>query len=135
MTNATPWGNEIRLDSDSGPTFDSAISGLATGELASTFTFLPFALADAVKLHGQIIDASGIHHGIEFEINAQATDGDQAESATVALSNGGFAIAWDDRSGNLPNALAQVFDAEGHALGAAFSLGTTGDWNTFPQLA
>src|SRR4029077_20109367 len=133
MTNAALWGNEIRLDSDSGGTIDSAIAGLATGKLASTFTLQPF-VSNLTRTHGQIIDAGGLHHGTEFEVDASAT-GDQTESAVVALSTGGFVAAWEDASTTSLVVRAQIFDSEGHSVGASFSVATGGDLNYLPQLA
>src|SRR6478672_11711462 len=88
MSNAVPWRTGFRLDADSGDTSDNAIAGLPTGKFASTFTLAPFG-RPGLATQVQNIDASGIHHGSEFNVDTAST-GSQQNSAVAGLTNGNF---------------------------------------------
>ena len=138
MSNAVLWGADFRLDSDSGDTIDNAIAGLPTGKFVGAFTISPF-LVGGLATHGQILDANGDRHGSEFAVDPGTDPSlalDQEHPAVVALSNGNFVVAWEDDSVSAPDARARMFDSEGHALGASFSLDPGGGvLKLAPQLA
>jgi hypothetical protein len=132
MSNAIRWGSRFYLDPDAGATSGSAIAGLTTGKLASTVTLRP--IGHGVEAYGQIIGAGGGHESDAFRLNPTA-NADQENAVVAGLSNGGFVTAWQDWSSGAPSPVAQVFDSEGHPLGASFVLGSMGDWRVLPQLA
>jgi hypothetical protein len=95
----------------------------------------------AVK--AQVFAAGGTPVGAEILVNTD-TAGDQFSARVIALSNGGFVVAWDDESLNpdgshgdtSPGAVtAQVFTANGTPVGTEFRVNsaTAGDQDA-PQI-
>ena len=133
MTSISRWGNEVRLDSDTPSTFNSAIAALADGRWIATWTHYP--PSGYAQIHAQILNADGSRQGDQFVVAASDT-GSQLHDTVTALPNGGFVIAWGDQSGGQENAVAQIFDKDGHASGSRFSLSPDpGNSNSMPQLA
>jgi Ca2+-binding RTX toxin-like protein len=121
-------GSQIAVNSISsgGLPHIAALAGggfVVTWDQASNYTY------DDIR--GQLFGADGSKIGGEFVVN-DSKPGDKADSDVVALAGGGFVVGWfewgaevQDQWGNLSaGSRAQIFDAAGNKLGAAFSLNT-----------
>jgi Ca2+-binding RTX toxin-like protein len=81
------------------------------------------------NVRAQVFAADGTKIGGEI-VASEATPGDKLVPDVVGLTGGGFVVSWldngaDNDGGNLsPGSRAQLFDAAGNKLGAAFSLNT-----------
>jgi hypothetical protein len=79
-------------------------------------------------IKAQIFNADGTKAGGEFLVNVE-TSGDQSAPATTALPSGGFAISWQDLSGQAdtsgPGIKAAIFDASGSRIGTEFLVNTS----------
>ena len=58
-------------------------------------------------------------------VNDSSLGGDQTAPMTVALSNGGYAVAWTSTNNNQSDVFFQRFDAAGNAVGGPVSAGGT----------
>jgi hypothetical protein len=123
MSNAARWGQEIRLDGDIGFTGESAITGLADGRFVATWNVDPENGFHS-EVHGQIFNADGSRRGAEFTVYPNAAD-HQQHPTVAALANGGFAVMWEDWTGNSPHLLVQVFDGDGIASGVRHAVSST----------
>lgn len=97
----------------------------------------PAADGSGYAVKAQIFDASGAKLGGEFLVNTN-TAGDQFEPVTLALSGGGFLIAWTDGTGDgsAQSVKGQMFDASGAKVDGEFLINsiTSGD-QLSPMLA
>ncbi len=75
-------------------------------------------------IRAQRYDASGVKQGAEFLVNSITTS-TQNTPSVGALSDGGFVIAWDDRSTHFSTDIrAQRFNAAGAPQGSEFLVNT-----------
>lgn len=76
--------------------------------------------------YAQIYDAAGAAVGTEFRLNTR-TSNEQNSPKMAALDGGGFVATWESygQDGSLDGVYAQVFDAEGVAVGGEFRVNTT----------
>ncbi|WP_157218518.1 beta strand repeat-containing protein [Flavisphingomonas formosensis] len=82
-------------------------------------------------IKGQIVDSAGNDIGGEFRVNTQTVNS-QDSSAVAALASGGFVVTWTDNSGvggdpSSSGIKAQIFDANGIAVGSEFLVNQTTD--------
>ncbi len=79
------------------------------------------------EVKAQIFSASGGKVGIEFLVNTITTDR-QERPSIAALTNGGFVITWQDRSGQGGDldggAKAQIYTSSGAKVGGEFLINT-----------
>lgn len=76
------------------------------------------------QIRAQVYDSTGAKVGIEFRVNS-TTLGDQTDAVIAALPNGGFVVAWSDRSGvggdtQAWSIKAQFYDSAGNPVGSEF---------------
>ena len=89
----------------------------------------------------QVYSASGVRVGSQMVVNTTgtgATFSTQNEEQIVALSNGGFAVAWTDLNGDdsYRGVKTQVFDGSGARVGSEIVVNTTTFQNqSHPKLA
>lgn len=100
------------------------LTGLAGGGFVITWHDYTNGTFDNIR--GQIFAADGTRVGAEF-IGGDAVQGLEGDPDLVALNGGGFVISWfqpngDSSFGN--GVRAQIFDASGNKLGAAFTVNT-----------
>jgi len=77
-------------------------------------------------IYAQRFSAQGVAIGAEFRVNATTT-GEQSYAHVAALSDGGFAITWQDNNasdGNGWGVFGQRYDATGTAQGGNFVVNT-----------
>lgn len=105
------------------------ITALAGGGFVVTWTDESHTLGDAdgTSIKAQLFTAAGARIGSEFLVNSQVGDS-QFEPTVSGLADGGFVVAWRDRSnalGDLDEGVtAQVFDAAGAKVGQEFLVNT-----------
>ncbi|WP_162806631.1 calcium-binding protein, partial [Sphingosinicella terrae] len=96
------------------------VAGLADGGFVISWADASGEGGDdsGASIKAQLYDAAGMRIGGEFLVNT-TTDLDPSEPAIVALSTGGFSIAWEGRdpSYGTPAIFVQTFDAAGAAIG------------------
>jgi hypothetical protein len=109
---------------------DPTITGLSNGGFAVSWVDHSGTLGDASfsSIKAQVFNATGGTVGSEFLVNTQTANA-QIGPRITGLSNGGFVVTWDDRSGTLgdaspPSVKAQVFDATGAKVGTEFLVNT-----------
>ncbi|WP_180957761.1 hypothetical protein [Neptunicoccus cionae] len=105
---------------------------LEDGSLVVTW-MSPDQDGDSNGIFAQRYSSSAQPQGAEFQVNT-FTDGSQEKPAIVGLSDGGFVIAWASapletqpelgQDGSGSGIYAQVFDAEGFAVGSEFLVNT-----------
>jgi serralysin len=80
-------------------------------------------------VRGQIFYADGTAKGEEFRVNSTIV-GDQEKPFLAVLTDGRFAVAWEDSSGsdgeNSWGIRGRIFQADGTAAGADFRMNATG---------
>ena len=115
----TPVGSEISVNTQTtGNQFFSSIAGLPDGGFVIAWEDGgPSAGDPNGSIKAQTFDNTGSRIGAEFQVNTQ-TASTQSRPSVAALENGGFVIAWEDRSGTLGDAdgssiKAQVFASDG----------------------
>jgi Ca2+-binding RTX toxin-like protein len=114
---------------------DSKVSGLAGGGFVVTWQQPNDGTFDNV--HGQVFAADGTKVGGEF-LGGDASPGVKDGDDVVALTGGGFVVAWHQPlvDGDRTGTRAQIFDASGNKVGAAFGLNTiTTGYQQSPELA
>ncbi len=87
----------------------------------------------ASGIYAQRYTASGVALGNEFRVNT-VTANTQEFSQITALSNGGFAIVWQDNNGSDGSSwgvIGQLYDAGGAAVGGNFAVNTTSNGNQY----
>ncbi|VAV93348.1 FIG01023050: hypothetical protein, partial [hydrothermal vent metagenome] len=102
------------------------VAALNGGGFVITWTSADTSLGG---IWAQLFDAAGAKQGAEFPVNT-ITNRSQINPTVVALTGGGFVIAWGDDSGtsSSPTSFdvrAQLFNASGTKLGAEFLVNTT----------
>lgn len=116
-----PVGAQFAVDITPGTT--SQIVALVGGG----FVITSFAYAGTFdNIHGQVFTANGTKVGNEF-LGGDAVLGTKADPDLIALSGGGFVVSWFQPGGDSSfgyGVRAQIFDASGNKLGAAFTVNT-----------
>jgi hypothetical protein len=120
MTTPSKWGNQLRLDGDIGSAYDTEVAALADGRFVATWVFT--TATGQQQVHGQLFDADGSRKGTEFFLPGA---GHRADAAVTALTNGGFALAWQEFTTGTLRLLAQTFDVDGNATSAPFFVSDT----------
>ncbi|WP_264423407.1 cadherin repeat domain-containing protein [Novosphingobium sp. KCTC 2891] len=92
---------------------EPAITGLANGGFVATWTDYSGTLGDTsvAGVKAQVVDTWGEKVGTEFRVNTQV-DAAQFDPAVTKLHDGGFTIAWTDRSATLGDASATSIKAQ-----------------------
>ncbi len=106
---------------------DPTVAALTDGRFVVTWTDDGQTGGDlsGFAIRAQIFLADGTTSGAEFLVNTTVTAGQFQPSITV-LANGSFVAAWTDFSNGTDSDIrAQVFNADGSALGAEFMVNTT----------
>ena len=80
--------------------------------------------ANSYDVHAQQYDADGNPVGGEVSVNT-TTEDSQTPSAIMALSDGGYLIAWSSRDGDGSGAYFQRFDSSGSTVGGETLVNTT----------
>ncbi len=122
--NATPSGVQTT----------SQVAALAGGGFVITWHNTTNGTFDNIR--GQVFTAQGTKIGGEF-IAGDAVPGTEGNPEVLALSGGGFVIAWDQPLADDSHigARAQVFDSAGAKVGPAFLINTiTAGWQSGPKL-
>lgn len=120
-------GNEFLVNSTAfGAQFDSAVTSLANGNFAVSWTDRSDLVGDVslAAVRGQLFTAGGAKIGSEFLINTTTADL-QFDSSIDALSDGRFVVTWTDRSATGGDTSAdairgQIFTADGIKSGSEF---------------
>ncbi|HEX8571224.1 MAG TPA: calcium-binding protein, partial [Allosphingosinicella sp.] len=127
-SNLNPTSPEIAVNSTTVAFQENeGVAALAGGGYVVTWGQRGHSSFDDVR--AQILDAAGNKVGGEFIVN-ENVPGIKYAMGLTALAGGGFVAAWTgfevaDQFGNLsPGLRAQIFDAAGNKVGAAFSLNT-----------
>ncbi|MBV8687719.1 MAG: hypothetical protein JOZ90_17630, partial [Alphaproteobacteria bacterium] len=112
-----------------------AVVQLASGALVVAWADYSVTGPDTSRaaIHARFLNAQGVPVGAEFQVNS-TTLYDQRDPVVTALAGGGFVIAWRDGSEGADTALtsqfspadirAQIYDADGHAVGGEFLVNT-----------
>lgn len=122
-------GVEFLVNSQAaGGQFEPTVAALANGGFVVTWRDRSNAFGDVGEgITAQVFDAAGVKAGQQFLVNTE-TANPQVEPSVAGLANGGFVIAWRDRSealGDLDQGIAaQVFDAAGVKVGQEFLVNT-----------
>ncbi|OGO94349.1 MAG: hypothetical protein A3F10_00185 [Coxiella sp. RIFCSPHIGHO2_12_FULL_42_15] len=86
-------------------------------------------------IKAQIFNANGQSQGGSFTINTN-TDNRQLTPVIKALNNGGFVVAWQDRSSGDYDIVAQRYDSSGSKIGSHFTVNTNlSNHQTTPEIA
>ena len=104
--------------------FDPEVTVLADGRLAFTWTWTNGYNDPALRtarIEGQLLDVDGVKLGEIFIVSTELAD-DRRSSEVVALQDGGFAVTWEDSTGDGSGSaiLAQIYDADAAKVDAAF---------------
>jgi VCBS repeat-containing protein len=131
--NATPQpiANEFRLNqATAGDQGQPTITALADGGFIATWQSSGQD-GSGLGIYARRFDASGAPVGNEFQVNT-TTDFDQETPSVVSLKDGGLVFVWasgisefqasqgvtgNPQDGNLRGIVAQVYDADGNAVG------------------
>ncbi|HNM75094.1 MAG TPA: PKD domain-containing protein, partial [Accumulibacter sp.] len=126
-------GPEFQVNSQTlGYQYEPAVAGLSNGGYVIVWRS-DSQDGSGTGVYAQRFDASGVPAGTEFRANT-TTSSNQYQPAVVALSGGGFVIAWyDDGFGDVR---AQRYASDGSAAGAEFTINTLITGSQFePQLS
>lgn len=124
-----PVGDEFLVNTEfSYYQVDPDVTGLAGGGFVVTWSSYDDDVdGDSYGIAAQIFDADGDPVGDEFTVNTQ-TENSQYGSTITALEDGGFVITWysgdSDVDGDEYGISAQIFDADGDAVGDEFTVNT-----------
>ena len=104
---------------------DPSVIGLVGGGYVVTWESLDQD-GDEDGVFARRFDADGNAAGGEFQVNT-TTDEDQDDPSIAALSDGGFAIAWEslDQDGDEDGVFVRRFDSSGTAVGGEIQVNTT----------
>jgi Ca2+-binding RTX toxin-like protein len=129
-------GNKVGGEFAASPTSvgyraEPRVSALADGGFVVTWTYDVHdgtgidSSPTAYRIKGQVFDGDGTTVGGELAIGPNTT-GNHTDSQVVGLAGGGFAVSWTlvTRTNNVTdsNAVVQVYDAAGTAIGPAVTL-------------
>ncbi len=130
----TKIGGEFLVNTTTQGTQDGvALTALSNGGFVATWQDASGLGGDAsgLSIKAQVFDAGGHKVGGEFLVNT-ITPTDQSLVSVASLKSGGFVVTWNDDSG-LNNddtrggsIKAQMFDADGHKVGAELLVDTKG---------
>ena len=79
---------------------------------------------DLKGIYSQRFNNNGVAQGSEFKVNTTTT-GSQLDPRITALNNGGYIVAWDNKTTDNTEVMGQRFNATGGALGNEFQINTT----------
>ncbi len=107
-----------------------AVSALSDGRFVVTWENQTPAYQREIR--AQVFDADGQAMGREFVVNGTESQS-KSQPDVITLSNGGFVISWTDYNESIisdmaarpSNIVAQVYDAEGRAVGGEFTVNST----------
>ncbi|WP_198368526.1 lipase family protein [Roseomonas rosulenta] len=124
-------GSEFLVNTETASSQEApSVAALSNGGFVVTWQDWSGTLGDAdqTSIKAQVFDAGGAKVGSEFLVNTE-TAGQQLDPAVTALPNGGFVVAWEDRSRTLGDLddwsiKAQVFDVNGAKVGGEFLVNT-----------
>lgn len=115
-------GEEILVNTTtSGWQWDQQITALAEGGFVVIWEDQS---SDVGDIRAQVFTADGMTIGEEVLVNS-TTLNDQSDPQVTALADGGFVVTWEDESSNAGDIRAQVFTADGTALGGDFAVNST----------
>ena len=120
----TPIGSEFRANTT---TVDnqlaSSVTSLADGGFVVTWASSQDG-GDNYNIYGQLYGANGTPVNGEFQINA-VVNGLQDQPVVTGLAGGGFVVTWDAPDADEDGIFAQLYSANGQAVGNEFQLNTT----------
>ncbi|MDP2507300.1 cadherin repeat domain-containing protein, partial [Oceanobacter sp. 3_MG-2023] len=119
--NGNTLGGEFRVNTETTDNqLDASITALEDGGFVVVWTSYDQD-GSGMGVFAQRYDADGNTIGSEFQVNT-STAGNQSEPGITALANGGFIITWtsSDQDGDGKGVYAQVYDADGHAVGSEY---------------
>ncbi|MBI5806643.1 Ig-like domain-containing protein [candidate division TA06 bacterium] len=130
----TPIGGDF-LVSDDASGFDQYYPSVAANDSGFVIAWYDYRNGNA-DIYAQRYDASGAALGSNFLVNDDVSGSDQYYSS-VALSDSGFIITWDDyRTGGSWNIYAQRYNTNGDTLGGNFLVNDGGSDNPWcPSVA
>ena len=114
-------GSEFLVNTNTGSLQNNpSVTGLSGGGFVVTWADLSGVGGDGAGfgIKGQVYTSSGVTSGSEFLINTP-TAGQQTEPSVVALSNGGFVVAWSDSSTSGGDASGQAVRAQRYTSAGA----------------
>ena len=119
-------GNEFRINTDFiGNQRDVAISALEDGGFVATWNSSP---GGGTAVYGRIFDASGVPQNAEFRLDAGGViSGSSVSPSVSALTEGGFAVAWEGFDPARSDVFAQRFDEFGQPSIVLSDFVITGD--------
>lgn len=124
-------GNEFSVNTElKGYQIDPQITGLKNGGFVVTWYDTSLTLGDSssYSIKAQVFNADGTKVSGEFLVNT-TTKTDQTNARVTGLTNGGFVISWDDKSGlngdsSGLSVKAQVFAADATKVNSEFLVNT-----------
>jgi Ca2+-binding RTX toxin-like protein len=72
--------------------------------------------------HAQAFNSTGTKVGAEFQVTSQI-DGEELQQTIAVLANGSYVVAWQDAGIGSREIHARMFQEDGTALGATFTIG------------
>ncbi len=120
-------GSEFQVNTNTvGSQYTSVVTGLSGGGFVVAWRDDSGLDGASDGIFAQQYDASGVAVGDEFRVN-ENTSVSQFAPTIASLSNGGFAIAWQDNSGRDGSGngiFAQQYDATGQRVDGEFQVNT-----------
>ncbi|MDO6962437.1 calcium-binding protein [Rhizobium alvei] len=127
-------GNKVGSETQVNGTFEGTETHLRDVTLIGSNRFLVTWVARDVDgdteasqdygIYQQLYKTNGVAIGDETRVNT-TTEGFQANSATAALSDGGWLTVWQSSDGSRSGVFAQRFDATGQRIGGETRINTT----------
>lgn len=127
-----PVGSEFTVNTQTeNSQYGSTITALEDGGFVITWYSGDSDVdGDQYGISGQIYDANGNEVGGEFTVNTEI-EGSQYAPSVAALADGGFVITWHgydaDIDEDMSGISAQVYDANGTAVGSEFQVNAIED--------
>ena len=124
----TALGSNIVVNTSSvGDQINAAAAALTGGNLAVIWESADGQDGDGNGVFGQLLSASGVPVGSEFQVNSHSVDSQQNHSIT-GLDDGGFIVLWEGHGaldGSSVGIYAQQFDGAGNKVNGEFQINST----------
>ena len=137
-SSGTAIGSDFIVESTTaGDQVIPAITILADGNVAITWTSKDFAVGSDHEIRARLFNASGSPLGNDFIVNSTTADL-QSHPAITALANGHFVVTWgsgDGADGSSGCIRARLFDANGSAVANDFVANSTSASSQFDPKA
>ncbi|OMH37537.1 Ig-like domain-containing protein [Motiliproteus sp. MSK22-1] len=130
--NSNPIGNEIKVNTFTGPTdqADPAIAALKDGGYIVTWGSWGGQDGSGVGVFAQQFDANSNPMGSEFQVNTY-TGGYQSAPSVTSLGDGGYVITWHSNGHDI---FAQQYDKFGNAVGGETLISIDNTQEAYPSI-